>query len=535
MTRNFIYLSFLVLAITTYATVVYSDENDCPNTADVLVLADDNLITGEDNTRATFTIQLTCRPSADVVIQISSDNTNEGGISHYYNRLLIQHTLPSWNYPIEIIVFGIDDSIDDGNQQYNIIITITSDDPNYSGLNPYTIPLINIDNDDAGITISANEHTFVSETGGSATFSAVLNSKPVADVTVAITSTQPSEAAVTPNTLTFTTQDWHYTQQFTVSGVDDNENDGQQLVFLNVQPIIGDDPLYSKLDPVNFTVTNIDDDRVGDILIETIDILTTTESGGSDTFTIVLTSEPAADVHIPLNTNRSTEGFVEPSSLIFSPKNWDIPQTVSVIGIADSVVDANQSYSIIVGKSESLDPVFSGINPIEVNVVNINIDLFHDNFEGMVEIPVNTLNILMRTSSGNNEMSSNPDLIPFHFDTRQPFTEAILIELRDKKGLLFPAHRVLLELQAPNGSAALYTPIRPGGNIEDAGPFPRTVTFENTDGVILAFVHSTDRPGPIILTAIAIDPVSDQIVHAELTIIVVNDNNKKKVDLPLYQ
>src|SRR5439155_1454207 len=58
--------------------------------------------------------------------------------------------------------------------------------------------------------------------------------------------------------------------------------------------------------------------------------LTTTEGGGTATFTVVLDSQPSANVTIGLSSNDLTEGTVSPASLTFTPGNWNVAQTVTV-------------------------------------------------------------------------------------------------------------------------------------------------------------------------------------------------------------
>ena len=133
--------------------------------------------------------------------------------------------------------------------------------------------------------------------------------------------------------------------------------------------------------------------------------------------------------------------------------------------------------------------------------------------------PADTLKISIRTASGNNEISWNPQLDPFAFDNRQPFTESVIIEVTDEEGQLEPVDMTVDIIDA-NGSASLFTPIPPGGDLEDAGPFSRAV-LEDTDGIAEVFVHATNRPGQITLVAVVTDSASGQSQRAEITITIV--------------
>lgn len=70
------------------------------------------------------------------------------------------------------------------------------------------------------------------------------------------------------------------------------------------------------------------------------------ESGGTDTLTVVLNSLPTGSVVLTLSSSDTGEATVSPSSLTFTTSNWSVPQTVTVTGIADNIVDGNQAATI---------------------------------------------------------------------------------------------------------------------------------------------------------------------------------------------
>ena len=109
--------------------------------------------------------------------------------------------------------------------------------------------------------------------------------------------------------------------------------------------------------------------------------LTTTEAGGTDNFSVVLTRKPIADVVIPVSSDNTAEGTVSVSTLKFTPDNWDIAQTVTIKGVNDSVLDGDRPYKIILDRAISNDgpaignpfptPGYSGIDPKDVSVTNL--------------------------------------------------------------------------------------------------------------------------------------------------------------------
>ena len=64
------------------------------------------------------------------------------------------------------------------------------------------------------------------------------------------------------------------------------------------------------------------------------------------------------------------EGTVAPASVLFTPQNWNIAQSVTITGVDDQTVDGNAAYTIITGAAVSTDAKYSGLNPSDVSVVN---------------------------------------------------------------------------------------------------------------------------------------------------------------------
>src|SRR5262249_42082746 len=92
------------------------------------------------------------------------------------------------------------------------------------------------------------------------------------------------------------------------------------------------------------------------------------------TFTVALTSKPAAAVTIALAVNVQAEGKVAPVSLTFTPDNYRAPQTVTVTGVDDHVADGNQPYKVVTGAAASTDAKYNGLTVDDVSVVNVDDD-----------------------------------------------------------------------------------------------------------------------------------------------------------------
>src|SRR5262249_15952082 len=67
--------------------------------------------------------------------------------------------------------------------------------------------------------------------------------------------------------------------------------------------------------------------------------LQTTENGFTASFTVALTSQPTSGVTISVSSSDTTEGTVSTPQLTFTSANWNQPQTVTVTGQPDGIVD----------------------------------------------------------------------------------------------------------------------------------------------------------------------------------------------------
>ncbi|MEG4818393.1 SBBP repeat-containing protein [Microcoleus sp. K5-D4] len=115
------------------------------------------------------------------------------------------------------------------------------------------------------------------------------------------------------------------------------------------------------------------------------------ESGTTDTYTVVLTNQPTANVAIALNTATQIQPI---AGISFTPTNWFVPQTVTVSAVDDAVTETSPHSGPITHTAISTDASYNGasvsftVNGTAGNTVNANIT---DNDTAGVSItPANT-------------------------------------------------------------------------------------------------------------------------------------------------
>lgn len=338
------------------------------DTPGVTISRPNDLLTTENGDVDGFDIQLNTPPTADVTIDLASGDETEVllGVPP-----TVTFTPDYWG-PFTIYIQGVDDPIDDGDKTFAIVTSpAVSADPSYDGLNGPDVGGINTDNDVGGVVITSISAGATNENLAEVQIGFRLLTEPEADVTVPVTSLDTSEGTVTTAPLTFTAADWSVDQIAVVVGVDDAVADGDVAYDVRIGPATGADPAYTSFDPHVITLTNYDNDIPSAIVTPTTG-LTTTEMGGSATFSIVLGTAPDVDVTIGLSSSDATEGSVSPSSVTFTPSDWDTPQTITITGVDDALVDGNIAYTIITSTTMSATAAYNGYPVADVSVTNID-------------------------------------------------------------------------------------------------------------------------------------------------------------------
>ncbi|MBT4287176.1 MAG: hypothetical protein HOD92_07535, partial [Deltaproteobacteria bacterium] len=221
----------------------------------------------------------------------------------------------------------------------------------------------------AGFSVSSVSGN-TGEDNTQATFTVKLVSQPSANVTIGLSSNDTSEGTISYSQILFTSANWNANQTVTITGVDDNLEDGNKNYLIVFTAAVSNDANYNNLKPSDVLVTNIDNDTAG-FSVSAISG-NSSESGGSATFTVKLNTQPTNDVIINISSNDMGEGIVDKSSLVFTSENWNASQTVTVTGVDDDIADGNQSFSIILGTATSTDTKYNGLDPSDVSVINVD-------------------------------------------------------------------------------------------------------------------------------------------------------------------
>lgn len=101
-------------------------------------------------------------------------------------------------------------------------------------------------------------------------------------------------------------------------------------------------------------------------------LVSAAEGGASDSYTIVLDSQPTSDVTVLANSDGSV--LLTPTTLTFTPQNWDTPQTVTVSAVDNATVEVVHTATVTHSVS-SADADYDGVSVANVTVSLADNDL----------------------------------------------------------------------------------------------------------------------------------------------------------------
>ena len=277
----------------------------------------------QGNSVSSFTVQLNSQPLGKVVVSLNDGDDTEST----YSPGTLTFTPENWNQPQTITLTAKQDSQDDDDQTTTITVGVStsgSADSTYAGgtISSQSVTVTTVNTDKAGFTIAeTGAATSVTEAGGTDKFTVTLDSVPTGDVVFTLTPSDNTEASVSVPTspLTFTSSDWDKPKTVTVTGLDDDIDDGNfnSTIKVEIDKSNTTDPKYDDLSSKTVSVTNVDDDTSNFTITETSGGTSATEGGNSDTFTVQLASRPTGSVVLSVQANNDADVSVSPTTLSF--------------------------------------------------------------------------------------------------------------------------------------------------------------------------------------------------------------------------
>ena len=265
-----------------------------------------------------YRVVLTSQPAHDVTVTITHGGDND--IDSDPDRLTFSPS--NWNQEKTVTVTSAQDD-DARDDTATLSHTVSSTDGDYNGITVSAVDVTVTDDETAGVSILPEELTIAE--GGSDSYQVFLTSQPAHDVTVTISYSGDQDVSIDDQELTFTGSDWETAQTVTVSA--DQDEDARDDTATLSHSVASTDGDYNGIGVSEVDVTATDDETAGvSILPEELTIA----EGGSDSYRVVLTSQPAHDVTVTITHGGDNDIDSDPDRLTFSPSNWNQEKTVAV-------------------------------------------------------------------------------------------------------------------------------------------------------------------------------------------------------------
>ena len=302
----------------------------------------------EAGSKSEFTVRLGKAPTAKVTVNVSSGDTSEGSVSP--GELIF--TSDDYNTTQSVTVTGVDDSIYDGSQSWNVVLNPSSSDTGYNALSDVNVAMTTTDNESAP-TFSINSPSVTEGDTGSVnlTFTVTLSAASALQHTVnyadagtgTATSGTDYTALAASSTLTFAAGETSKTITVPVTG--DTAVEANETVVINLSNATGG----AGIATASGTGTITDDD-----LKFSIDSPSVTEGDSGSVnlvFTVTLNASVSTQHTVDFadaGTGTATSGTdytaITGSTLTFAANETSKMITVSVTG--DTTQEGNETVVI---------------------------------------------------------------------------------------------------------------------------------------------------------------------------------------------
>jgi uncharacterized repeat protein (TIGR01451 family) len=229
----------------------------------------------------------------------------------------------------------------------------------------------------SGVTITQSDGiTNVTEGGATDTYNVVLNTQPIADVTVTINN--GTQTTTNPTSLTFTTANWNVTQTVTVTAIDDAVIEGPHTGSVS-HTAASSDANYNGISVASVTA-NITDNDAPSLTINDVSLNEGNAGTTSFTFTVSLSAPaPAGGVTFDIATANGTA--IQPSDYTTKLLNGQtIPAgsstyTFDVLVNGDATPETNETFFVnVTNVNNAIATDGQGLGTI----VNDDITFIHD-------------------------------------------------------------------------------------------------------------------------------------------------------------
>ena len=364
-----------------------------PTTIEVAEVDDTDTSSVKEH-QGTYTVVLTSQPTADVTVSVASSDASAATV----DLSTLTFTSTNWNIPQTVTVTGQDDNVHNtgGSRSVTVTHAVSGTGSGYESATADSVDVTVTDDDAAPTAVTltvdtdsattgsqdsvseaaaATTVTVTATLGGSTTFAAnkTVTVKVGADADSATEGTD--YANVADFTITINAGSSSGSETFTLTPTNDVIDEANETLSVGGSSaglsVTGDTVTITDNDNV------IADSRIVEVTIsktavtvaEADDTGTPSVKEHQDTYTVVLTSQPTADVTVSVTSSDRLIATVDRSALTFTSANWSMAQTVTVTGVNDDVDNARDSRNAtVIHVVSGTGSGYEGVTAAAVNV-----------------------------------------------------------------------------------------------------------------------------------------------------------------------
>lgn len=270
----------------------------------------------------TIDVRLAFQPAADTTVTVSSADAQVVGVA----PAMLVFSPSSYATPQRVTLTGVQDP--DAVAESTVVRL-------QAGALVTDVAVDVIEDETLAIETSAGAVSLGEN--GNATFSVRLTAMPLDPITVAVASSDPGAATVTPAQVMFDGSNWNVLQTVTVAGVAD-EDVGNESVVIS---------LSAGGLPTHMVSASVVDDDVQELILSTASV--SLNEGGSTTVTARLRYQPATTTGVAVSTSNAQVATATPATLSFTAADYATPKPVTVTAVQDANA-ANDTATITISR-----------------------------------------------------------------------------------------------------------------------------------------------------------------------------------------
>lgn len=271
-----------------------------------------------EGTSARFRVALAFRPAQDVTVNVMSLDPSSASV--VVTALIF--TTGTYALPQSVT---INTSLDANSTDEQTTIQLSS-----TGLNTVNVPVSVVDIDAQNILITPTVLT-LTEGGPTSALSIRLATAPATNVTVSITSSDPSAATFGPSQLTFTPALFDVPQIVSVTPANDPDADNESMRLTASAPGLTDRT-------VAITIT---DNDVQALVVGPLS--TSVTEGQTASINVRFAFDPGGPTTVTLSSANPSAVAPSPSTLTFTSANYSMDQVVTLVGLEDEDTASGQT------------------------------------------------------------------------------------------------------------------------------------------------------------------------------------------------